>query len=225
MLDLLCCSEALCQSIFPLSILNDNYIHSIHQASMDSKVVFVNFLKKESSLSEEEIQLICGFFQPGKLNREEPLLVEGEKYKKIVFIAKGILRIFIYDQQGEEVVKNFVEPNNFFADVESLENDRNSVINVSAVTDCEILTLSKSDDIKLIALLPKWEYLSKLGGMKAMSEMIRKREFLLVGDSASQYKHFVKNFPLLAQQVPLKYIASYLRITQSSLSRIRRQVD
>jgi hypothetical protein len=65
----------------------------------------------------------------------------------------------------------------------------------------------------------------KVGGIQSMNEMIRKREFLLLGDSAFQYRHFVKHHPLLAQQVPLKYIASFLRITQSSLSRIRRQSE
>jgi hypothetical protein len=63
----------------------------------------------------------------------------------------------------------------------------------------------------------------KAGAMQAMNEMIRKQGFLRIGDATSQYRHFVEHFPSLAQQVPLKYIASYLRVTQSSLSRIRKQ--
>jgi hypothetical protein len=59
--------------------------------------------------------------------------------------------------------------------------------------------------------------------MKAMNAMIRKQEFLSLGDAAGKYRHFIKHFPEVAQQVPLKHIASYLQITQSSLSRIRRQ--
>lgn len=157
--------------------------------------------------------------------KEEPLLIAGNKYKKIVFVVDGILRVFVVDNKGEEVVKNFIEPRNFFADIESLEKNQNSLINLSAVTDCDLLTLSKADSDKLITQLPKWEYLIKVGAMEAMNDMIRKQEFLRIGDSAEQYLYFVKHFPLLAKQVPLKYIASYLRITQSSLSRIRRQLD
>jgi CRP-like cAMP-binding protein len=157
------------------------------------------------------------------LNKEEPLLIAGRKYKNIVFVVEGILRVFIIDKDGNEVVKNFIEPNNFFADIESLEKDQNSLINVSAVTDCNLLILSKPASDKLVSRLPKCEYLMKDGTIRAMNDMIRKLEFLNIGDSANQYKHFVENFPLLAQQVPLKYIASFLRITQSSLSRIRQQ--
>lgn len=192
---------------------------------MDLKNVFAAYLKKDSTLKQEEIELICSFFEEEILEREKPLLMAGSKYKKIVFVVEGILRVFIIDKHGEEVVKNFIEPNSFFADIESLEKNQNSMINVSAVTDCAILTLSKPDADKLVQQLPKWEYLMKVGAMQAMNDMIRKQEFLHIGDSTEQYRYFVKYFPLLAQQVPLKYIASYLRITQSSLSRIRRQFE
>lgn len=192
---------------------------------MDSKVVFAEYLNKDSSLKKEEIELICSYFQQEFIKAESQLLIAGNKYKKILFVIEGILRIYIIDNNGDEAVKNFIEPNCFFADFESFDKNQNALINVSAVTDCIILTLTKTDAEKLISQLPKWEYLMKVGGIQAMSEMLKKREFLLIGDSACQYQHLVKHHPLLAQQVPLKYIASFLRITQSSLSRIRRQME
>lgn len=192
---------------------------------MDSKGVFAEYLKNDSSLNQDEIELICSYFQEETVKAESQLLIAGNKYKKIIFVVEGILRVFIIDSNGDEVVKNFIEPNCFFADFESFDKNQNALINVSAVTDCTILSLSKVDANELINQLPKWEYLMKVGGIQAMNEMIKKREFLLIGDSTQQYRHLVKHHPLLAQQVPLKYIASFLRITQSSLSRIRKQIE
>ncbi|HPT12617.1 MAG TPA: cyclic nucleotide-binding domain-containing protein [Bacteroidales bacterium] len=192
---------------------------------MDSKDVFAEYLSKRSSLEYEEIELVCSYFQEEFLNKEIQLVVAGNIYKKIVFVVEGILRLFVIDNNGEEVVKNFIEPNCFFADIECLEKNQNSLINVSAVTDCVLFTLSKSDADNLIKILPQWDYLMKVGALQAMSDMIRKQEFLHIGDSAEQYQYLIKHFPLLIKQVPLKYIASYLRITQSSLSRIRRQTE
>jgi CRP-like cAMP-binding protein len=192
---------------------------------MDCKNVFAEYLKKDSSLKNEEIEVICGYFQPEFIKADSQLLIAGNKYKNIIFVVEGILRVYIIDSSGDEVVKNFIEPNCFFADMESLEKNQNSFINVSAVTDCTVLTLTKKDSDKLVNQLPKWEYLMKVGAMRAMNDMIRKQEFLRIGDSAEQYQYFIKHYPLLAKQVPLKYIASYLRITQSSLSRIRRQIE
>ncbi len=196
---------------------------NLSYTNMNPKNVLFEYLKKDISLKQEEIELICSYFHTECLKREKPLLLEGNKYKKIVFVVDGILRVHVIDNNGEEVVKNFIEPNCFFAEMDSLERNHNSLINLSTVTDCILLTLSKLDSDKLIIQFPKWEYLIKVGAMQAMNSMIRKQEFLRIGNSAEQYQYFVKHFPLLAKQVPLKYIASYLGITQSSLSRIRRQ--
>jgi CRP-like cAMP-binding protein len=192
---------------------------------MDPRDIFTTFLTKDASLKQEEIELIGSYFQPEFLDKETALLSAGNKYKKLVFVADGILRVFVIDNKGNEVVKNFIEPHSFFADTDSIEKNQPAHIYVTAVTDCKLLTLSKPDADKLVQQLPKWEYLMKAGAMQAMNQMIRKQEFVHMGDSAEQYQYFVKHFPLLAQQVPLKYIASYLRITQSSLSRIRRQYE
>ncbi len=192
---------------------------------MDSKGIFAEYLTKHSSLKQEEIELIGSYFKQEFIAKENQLVIAGYKYQKIVFVAEGILRLFIIDQNGEEVVKNFIEPNCFFADIESIDKNQNSLINVSTVTDCALLTLSKSDADNLVKIFPKWEYLMKAGALNAMSELIRKQEFLHIGDSSEQYQYLVKHFPLIVKQVPLKYIASYLRITQSSLSRIRRQIE
>ncbi len=192
---------------------------------MEPKEILTAFLNKEPSLKPEETELIVSYFKSEFLEREKPLLSEGDLYRKLVFVADGILRVFVLDLNGNEVVKNFIEPQSFFAETDSIEKNLPSHINVSAVTDSRLLTLSKPDTEKLLNQLPKWEYLMKAGAMQAMNAMIRKQEFLHIGDSAEQYSYFVRHFPLLAQQVPLKYIASYLRITQSSLSRIRRQTE
>lgn len=192
---------------------------------MDSKKILTEYLKKNSSLTIDEIELICTYFQEEYIKNETLLVNAGSKYKRIVFVVEGILRVYIVDNKGEEVVKNFIEPNSFFAGIESIEKNQPALISVSAVTDCCLLILSKSDSDALVSQLPQWEYLIKAGAMQAMNDMIRKQNFLRIGDSSEQYQFFVKNFPLLAQQVPLKYIASYLRITQSSLSRIRHQSE
>ena len=139
---------------------------------MDSKNVFAEYLRKDASLKPEEIELICHYFQEEFLSRETPLLMAGSKYKKIVFVVEGVLRIFIVDNNGEEVVKNFLEPMSFFAEIESLEKNQNSHINVCAVTDCILLTLSKQDANKLINQFPRWEYLIQAGAMHAMNDMI-----------------------------------------------------
>jgi CRP-like cAMP-binding protein len=190
---------------------------------MNSTDILAAYLRRNSDMKDDEINMICSYFQEESLAREENLFREGDRYKKIAFVAKGILRVYVIDNEGEEIVKNFIEDENFFSDIESFEKNSPSILNVSAVTDCILLTLSKPDADILADRMTQWAYLMKMGAMQAMNDMIRKQNFLRLGNSIDKYNYFVKNFPLLAQQVPLKYIASYLSITQSSLSRIRKQ--
>jgi CRP-like cAMP-binding protein len=190
---------------------------------MNSTAILSAYFKRKSNLTDDETDMICSYFREESLAREENLFREGDRYKKIAFVAKGILRVYVTDNYGEEIVKNFVEDENFFSDTESFDKNSPSVLNVSAVTDCILLTLSKPDADILADRMPQWAYLMKMGTMQAMNDMIRKQNFLRIGNSIDKYNYFVKNFPVLAQQVPLKYIASFLSITQSSLSRIRKQ--
>ncbi|HEY5282596.1 MAG TPA: Crp/Fnr family transcriptional regulator [Polyangia bacterium] len=190
---------------------------------MDPIQLLAQHLAAQSSLKQDQINLICSHFRVEKVRPEVRIASQGRPYGKLVFVADGILRVFVVTPDGDEVVKNFVEQNGFFADLECTEKDRPAVLNLSAVTHCTLLTLSKMDSARLVKLFPNWEHMMREGAMRAMNEMIRKQEFLRIGTSAEQYRHLVENFPNLIQHVSLKHIASYLRITQSSLSRIRKQ--
>jgi len=53
---------------------------------------------------------------------------------------------------------------------------------------------------------------------------IKDNDFLNFGSAKIKYLEFVKRYPALAQQVPQQYIASYLKITPQSLSRIRNEL-
>jgi CRP-like cAMP-binding protein len=176
-----------------------------------------------AALAQAEIDLVCAHFRVERFRKETRIVTQGRPYGKLVYVAEGLLRVFVVTPEGDEVVKNFVTPNDFFADLECIEKDRPAVVNLATITSATVLTLSKVDGARLVKAFPAWEHLMREGAMRAMYEMVRKQEFLRIGDAADQYRHFAQHFPELIQQVPLKYVASYLRVTQSSLSRIRKQ--
>jgi CRP-like cAMP-binding protein len=190
---------------------------------MEVKQILFNYLSQHSNFTDPHIEMIGGFFQPLYLEKEETLFKKGSRFRKIVFVAEGVLRSFILDINGEEITKTFITPNEFFTEIDSFEKDEPCAFNVSAVTECKLLTLSKDDAEILKEHIPGWEISMKEEAVKAMNSMFRRQEFLNIGEAADKYRHFVDHFPDLAQILPLKYIASYLQITQSSLSRIRRQ--
>ena len=174
-------------------------------------------------LNDEQVNWILQHFQLLTLKKNDFFLEAGKRSKRIGFLNEGILCSFIYSKEGEEVVKHFIEPYQFFTDIDSYEQSIPAKLNIQAVFNSQVFYITKTDNQKISAELPQWGYLLKKFAADALNQMVRNRNFLQFGDAEEQYRHFLKHHPNLAQNVPLKFIASYLGITQSSLSRIRRQ--
>lgn len=180
-------------------------------------------LNKVNILSDSEIEKICSYFKIETIRKNHYYLEAEKRCSKIGFLFSGIICSFIYNSEGYEVVKHFLEPYQFFTDLESYEKSKPAKLNLIAVTDSQILSIYKQDNDKLQDEIPKWEHVQGLFASQALNKMIQMQNFLHFGSATDKYQHFVKNYPNLARNVPLKYIASYLGITQSSLSRLRRE--
>ncbi len=180
-------------------------------------------LKDVKILSNSEIDRICSAFEIETINKNNFFIEAGKRCSKIGLLNSGILCSFIYDSEGSEIVKHFMEPYLFFTDLNSYENAQPAQLNITAITESTILSISKQENDKLQVDIPKWEHIQGLFASRALNNMVQMRNFLNFGSAMEKYQHFVKNHPNLARNVPLKYIASYLGITQSSLSRLRRE--
>jgi len=187
-----------------------------HRSALSEK------LKQTNLLSSEEIDFICSRFQQETLQKNECFLQSGNRCSRIGFLEDGILVTYIYSQEGEEVVKYFVELNQFFTDLDSYEQKSSAVLNIQAVVESTVLSISRADNEIIQSKLPQWDSILKSFAAEALNKMIRNQNFLHFGTDEDQYAHFVQQHPNLVRHVPLKYIASYLGVTQSSLSRIRR---
>lgn len=192
---------------------------------MDKRDTLANKLKESKFLTKEEIERACQFFEVEELDKNRYYLEAGKRCSRIGFLESGILCTFVYSQAGEEVVKYFVEDHQFFTDMESYENATPALLNIMAIVNSRVWSITKWQNAQLHSEIPNWKHALNFFAAQALNRMIQNQHFLKLGEAADQYKHFLKNHPNLARQVPLKYIASYLGITQSSLSRLRREVQ
>lgn len=180
-------------------------------------------LLQSNLFSNDEIEYVCQHFIVENIPKNNFFLEAGNNCTRIGFLLSGVLCSFIYDSEGEMVVKHFVEPDQFFTDLQSYENNIAAALNIQAVVESEILYIRKEDSENLQKENPKWQHSLSIFSSKALNKMIQTQNFLRFGSAVDKYHYFVKHHPNLARQVPLKFISSYLGITQSSLSRIRRE--
>ena len=172
-------------------------------------------------LSEGDIAIVASAFQQRVLKTEEYFQEFGKIADKIAFVENGILRVFSTDEQGDDVTKYFVRENQFFADMISYYSAQPAADAIQAATPCKIFWIYFSAFEKLYAEIPNLIIFFKSISESTLLNKIKDNDFLNFGNAKTKYCEFVRRYPVLAQQIPQQYIASYLKITPQSLSRIR----
>lgn len=173
-------------------------------------------------LTKEDIRYILSFFKNETLKATEHFHAMEKTANEIAFVEQGIFRVYASDSNGDDVTKYFVRENQFMVDLESYYTATPAKDAFQAVVNSEILTIHKSAINRLSEEIPNFYIFLKSITEAHLLNKIKDNDFLNFGDSKMKYVEFVKRYPALALQAPQHYIASYLKITPQSLSRIRR---
>ena len=112
----------------------------------------------------------------------------------------------------------------FVLDYKSFEANITSAEYLQAVTNCKLIVFSKEDWEDLSNTIVGWDSIVNKMIQKALAQKLERRSPLSAQDATTRYLMFLEKFPMLANRIPLSYLASYLGITQSSLSRIRKKI-
>jgi len=185
---------------------------------------FINYLLQFGNLNQQQVNLIVSKCSLLNLTKDEYFSEAGKIARQIGFVSKGILRICYFNKEGEEVTRYFISENSFAVDLNSYNSQISASEYIQAVTDCELVVLSKNDMQELSMTIIEWDNIVNKITSKALIEKVNLISPMIAKKATERYLAFMKNFPLLINRIPLSYIASYLGITQSSLSRIRKNL-
>ncbi|MEO8533710.1 MAG: Crp/Fnr family transcriptional regulator [Flavobacterium sp.] len=175
-------------------------------------------------LSLAEINEVAALFKKRKLITEEHFLEFHKVADEIVFVQSGALRFYGLDINGNEITKCLVRENQFFANLGSYYASQPATEALQAVMPTEIYSISFPLFECQYDKIPNLFIFSKTISEMTLLNGINDNDFLNFGDAKTKYLEFLKRYPQLALNVPQQYIASYLKITPQSLSRIRKNL-
>ncbi|WP_036822491.1 Crp/Fnr family transcriptional regulator [Polaribacter sp. Hel1_85] len=163
------------------------------------------------NLWEKEIQL----------ERNEYLKIKGSIDTNLYLVVNGSLRIFVIDEYEEHTIR-FGYQNNLIASLDSFLNEQPSDFYIQALKKTKVKSISKKKFISFIesSLENKKIWLAILENF-VLQQMERERD-ILTSSPIERYHRVLKRSPQLFQEIPNKYIASYLRMTPETLSRIKK---
>jgi len=176
--------------------------------------------KKYTALPEKAEEAIAAICSSITIKKNRDLQPIGHTCKTIYFINKGIARIY-YFKDGIDVTENFFFENSIIARVESLFTGKPSRKAIQVLEDAEITGINANLLFKLYDSFPEIERLFRKIFEAAYVETVHRIEGIQFHTAEERYKALLLEAPDILKRVPLKYVASYLGITQVSLSRIR----
>lgn len=172
--------------------------------------------------TESEFQQIKDFFKPKAILKGDYFLREGHYVKQMGFVEKGILREFLYVNE-KEVTKWFSTSGYFAVDLSGFLFEQKSKVTYQAMTDVELLTISKEDYNKISTRVPRWDKLEKMFLAKCFTVLENRVVSHLALNAEERYNQLFAFNPTLFNEVPLNQIASMLGMTAETLSRIRKK--
>lgn len=174
--------------------------------------------------SPREVQEIFSLHKKLILAKNDFLLEEKKTANAYYLIEKGLVRFYVHDYKGNEITTQFICENEIVNEVSSLFQRIPSVQNIQAVTDAVVWEIDFNDFQQLYHTM---ESIREWGRewMSAQLFQIQQRSIEMITESASsRYLQLIEQRPQIVQQAPLKQIASYLGIADTSLSRIRKEI-
>lgn len=186
--------------------------------------VFINYALQFGNLNKQQTDFVLNKAKTLEFQKEAYFSEAGTIPRYVGFLLEGVVRFCYYNNKGEEITHSFVEENNFVSDQQRFEAQMISSEYIQAETDCKLLVFSKKDWDEIGNTIISWRDIENLIQKNCLLKAIERRSPLVSENATNRYFLFNQHFPGLVNRVPLSHVASYLGITQQSLSRIRRNV-
>lgn len=183
----------------------------------------IEYILQFGNLNQQQIDLIEKKTLEIELQKDGYFSEAGKIPRQVGFIVEGVIRGCYYNNKGEEITRFFVSENNLIVDYVNFEANTASSEYLQAITNCKLIVFSKQNWEELSHTIVSWDNIKNKMIRKCLFQKTR-RSPVISQDATTRYLEFMENYPSLTNRIPLAYIASYLGVTQQSLSRIRKNI-
>lgn len=184
----------------------------------------IDSIAKNILLSEEDIAMCKEHFEPVLFPKNHIVEEEGKIPKYLYFIISGFMRLFHYNENGDEITTHINCPPGFITPYFSFINQTKATDNLECITECEILRISKKNLDIITNKSNAFKDYSIWVFQQSIAYNENRSKQLATLTAEQRYITLIKNHPDILHNVPVQYIASFLGIKPQSLSRIRRHI-
>ncbi len=176
------------------------------------------------SRHERELAALTAAHTRVHFAREADILRQGERANAYYLLETGLVRSFVVDYTGREITTEFFRPGELVIEVASLFQRIPTRSNLQALTE---ITAYRIEYDVFQELFHRFEGFREWGRAWMAEQLFREKQRNVESITLSATERYCALLDQQAEVVAgahLKYVASYLGVTDSSLSRIRKEV-
>ncbi|PWS28707.1 cyclic nucleotide-binding protein [Pedobacter yonginense] len=186
--------------------------------------VLFSHIAQKVSLTEQDKDLVQGFFTEQRLTKRQYLLRAGEVCNHLAFVASGLLRTYNIDEKGDEHMSLFGFEGWWLSDFSSFLSGSPAFFNIDAIEDSELMLLSKHNYEKLTLTVPIMDRYFRILYQNSLVTKERRLMSSITHTAEEKYLQLLESSPEINKRIPQHLIASYLGIAPETLSRIRKNL-
>lgn len=184
---------------------------------------YLTTIFNEQNFTPEELELILSQYTRVEFQKNDYLIPYDNVAGYYYFMESGFARSYVMNPEGDDITTKFFSEKDIVIDWHSYFLRSKSRESIQAITKCVAWKITFENFMKLF----KIEAFREVGRTRLVNNYfeLKSHSVSMIADPAKErYLNLIKEKPDIVQGVPLKQIATYLGITDTSLSRIRKEI-
>ncbi len=177
------------------------------------------------NVDEKDLSSLSNFFSKRKYSRKMYLLHVGDKWDKVFYIHQGLIRLYYADTEGREFNKAFFGEQQCIWPVAPRDRHEDSLFSIDALEDVTVLECSFQLLYEWMKKQGYWEKFALPFAETLVEQKFLREHDFLIHSATERFKKFSKKYPNIVLRLPDYHLASYLGITNVSLSRIKNSIN
>lgn len=179
------------------------------------------YLQVNTRLSPQQLDQIAGLFKLKKVKRNAILLNAGDICRELYFVNKGCIRTYYISKDGKERTRYIAEEGMIGTSLNSFITQKPSFEFTDAIDNSELLYISHDSFYQLVNEVDEWAVFYRSLLEHAYNHQNRRIESLVTLTAKERYDEVMKDHPEYIRLLPNHVLASYLDMSQETLSRLK----
>ncbi|GAA0527551.1 Crp/Fnr family transcriptional regulator [Chitinophaga japonensis] len=184
---------------------------------------FFTYTDKFVNFSQADKELLATVLTFKQVEAKAALVSYDRRTDELFFLLKGCIRKY-YVKDGEQITIYLLTENNFIGAFESFTTGTKSKETIECLEPCELLVLKKSDLDRLYKEIPLMNEFIRKVLEQVLIQFQQALSSFILNTPEERYTKLLTQHPEILQRVPQHMLATYLGITATSLSRIRKRI-